>query len=136
MITRSKEAKFDNVNDYGQSFAHAIARMADVQTVKILTEMNPPTLKADVKPRDASGKTNPDYFEERINFSEEGEQTELRETFAELIPKLEGNFNTHPEANVDNKTAMNDLVRCDILIITKFDISSKITELADDGHGM
>ena len=60
MLANPADADFERVNFSGQTFSHAIARTADIQTVKILREARPITLKADVESRDASGKTSLD----------------------------------------------------------------------------
>ena len=136
MLTGSNEAKFDGINSFGQSFAHAIAHTADVQTVKILTEAKPATLKADVQLQDASGKTSLDYFEERLAFLEEGEQAELREAFTELIQVLEASSKQYDDVKFSSRGKVKELVGCDVPITTKFDILVKITELTEDGNEM
>ncbi|KAK5121753.1 hypothetical protein LTR85_004628 [Meristemomyces frigidus] len=60
---------FTGINNCGQSWAHAIARTADLET---------------------SGKTCIEYFEERMAFLDEGEGAELREAFGELVYALTG----------------------------------------------
>lgn len=136
MLKISVEAKFDDINDYGQSFAHAVARMADIQTVKILTEAKPATLEADIKLRDASGKSALDYFEDRLAFLESGEQVELREAFSELIRVLEGGSQTLHEEEVGTDVRAKGDVDYGVPIKTKFDIMIKIDQVADEGSGV
>lgn len=87
-MLRDPKADFAGLNNYGQSFAHAIARTADLETVRILAEVGPESLKADMALRDKSGKTCGEYFEEQIAFLGEREGAELREAFGELVDAL------------------------------------------------
>lgn len=88
MLKGSMPTNFNQINNYGQSFAHAIARTADIETVRILTEAKPATLKADFDLHDVSGKTSLEYFEERLAFLSADEQHELSAAFQELIQAL------------------------------------------------
>ena len=86
---RAKKADFSGVNTYGQTFAHAIARTADLHTVEILMNEDTANLEADAHTRDAAGKTSLQYFDERLEILDVEEGTRLKEAFEALLHRLQ-----------------------------------------------
>lgn len=77
---------FSGVNEYGQSFAHSVARTADAETVGILSVARPASLMGiDLSLRDRAGKTAEEYFNERLEFLESDEEGALRNAFRGLV---------------------------------------------------
>lgn len=117
-MLKDPEADFSNVNLYGHSFGHVIARTADLETVTILTEARPQTLKPDMNQQDRNGKSCLDYFEERLFLLDEGETEELSAAFQRLLTAL---------TSTDEVTAVGN---AETLAITgKTDIVVRLTEL-------
>jgi ankyrin repeat protein len=116
-MLKTGNADFAGVNNYGQSFAHAIAQTADVETVKLLTMAKPGSLKLDLGMKDKSGKTPFEYFEERRAFMDEGQARELREGFDGLVRALTG-------GEAEEGTATFDGVKSEIVV--------RIAEVEDD----
>lgn len=87
-MLRSATPDFSGVNAYGQTFAHAIARTADVQTVDILRNETAVDLEPDVHTKDTSGKTSLQYFEERLDFIGAEQAGRLKESFEALLRSL------------------------------------------------
>lgn len=121
MLAIEGRPNFGGITNYGQSFSHAIARMADAETLRILAQAKPHSLSAEVVLQDASGRTSVEYLEERLSSLEAGEVTDLKEAFEALISLFEDGPHT---------SAQNGGYE-DISITKKLGITLKIAELAD-----
>ena len=96
-------ANFSGINSYGHTFAHSIARAADLQTVRILLEERTDDLALDVEVMDMNGKTCVDYFEERLLLLREGTGgAELEAAFAQLVRKVTGSRDGAREVGGDD----------------------------------
>ncbi|MCJ1386589.1 hypothetical protein MMC17_009715 [Xylographa soralifera] len=89
----TSQADFGGINSYGHSFAHSIARTADIETVKILIERQVNGLVLDTASKDADGRTSAEYLEDRLLLLSRSESTVLegevlQEAFAQLVQKL------------------------------------------------
>ncbi|MCJ1435453.1 hypothetical protein MMC27_004826 [Xylographa pallens] len=89
----TSQANFDGINSYGHTFAHSIARTADIQTVKILVDHQVNGLVLDTASRDVDGRTSAEYLEDRLLLLRSSESTVvegelLQEAFAQLVQKL------------------------------------------------
>ncbi|MCJ1282847.1 hypothetical protein MMC26_002173 [Xylographa opegraphella] len=87
------QADFHGINSYGHTFAHSIARTADMQTVKILIDEQVDGLVLDTASRDVDGRTSAEYLEDRLLLLSRSESTVsegelLQEAFAQLVQKL------------------------------------------------
>ena len=101
------EAVFGGINSYRHTFAHSIARTADIRTVKILIDHQVNGLVLDTASRDVDGRTSAEYLEDRLLLMSRSESTVsegelLREAFAQLVQKL----NSCGEANEQNSDAI------------------------------
>ncbi|MCJ1394383.1 hypothetical protein MMC18_007261 [Xylographa bjoerkii] len=89
----TSQADFDGINLYGHTFAHSIARTADIKTVKILIEHQVNGLVLDTVSKDAEGRTSAEYLEDRLLLLSRSDSTVvegelLQEAFAQLVQTL------------------------------------------------
>ena len=103
----TSQANFDGINSYGHTFAHSIARTADIQTVKILIDHQVDGLVLDTASRDVDGRTSTEYLEDRLLLLSRSDSTVvegqlLQEAFAQLVQKL----NRCREDNVQTSQAI------------------------------
>ena len=93
MDSSTPHADFDGINSYWHTFAHSIARTADIETVKILIDRQVNGLVLDTASKDADGRTSVEYLEDRLLLLCSSESTVvegelLQEAFAQLVQKL------------------------------------------------
>lgn len=120
------DARFDSININGQCFAHTIARTADIETVRILTDATPATLEADMELQDISGKTSLEYFEERLATLPLEEQLELEDAFEQLTKVLNAPCEKKQIFEVDIES-----VKIDVPSTGKFEIAMRISETSE-----
>jgi hypothetical protein len=127
MLRDPGKADFSGTNNYGQSFSHAIARTADVRTLRILSDARPASLSVDIALQDASGKTSVEYLEDKLMYLEASEVAELREAFAELVSRLEEGSRV-----VEAHHKIDTLHGEDSTLSKELGITLRITELDED----
>ena len=82
-----QRADFSGVNAYGHTFAHSIARTADLETVGVLLASRTDSLSLDEEVMDLEGKTCGEYFAERMALLG-GDCKGLENAFAQLVRKV------------------------------------------------
>lgn len=96
---------FCGVNSYGHTFAHSIARTADVKTLRILTENLTESLVLDTTSTDTAGKTSAQYLEDRLSLlaataAMDNETTSLKEAFEQLVCSCHTKTRDHDHSTV------------------------------------
>ena len=83
-----QRADFGGINAYGHTFAHSIARTANLETVTVLLAAKTDSLRLDEEVMDLEGKTCREYFAERMALLS-GDSKELENAFSQLVRKVQ-----------------------------------------------